>query len=200
MAVTMDRYSRLVAWLKIILPLVALAMLSTIFLVSRTIDPSQSIPYSDVDVQGLAEGQAITEPSFAGVTTDGASIRFTALSVHPQDGDLQQLIAREPRARIDLPTGQTVNLTSPAGKVDRTVGTARLSDGVEVTTSDGYRMVTDAATTTFDAAQVTTDGAVDGAGPLGTLKAGKAVLKRTPDGSYVLRFEKGVNLLYRPAG
>jgi hypothetical protein len=35
--------------MKIVLPLAALAILSTLFLVSRTIDPTESIPFADID-------------------------------------------------------------------------------------------------------------------------------------------------------
>jgi lipopolysaccharide export system protein LptC len=63
MAAAIDGYSRLVAWLKIILPLIALGILATLFLVSRTIDPSQTIPYADVDVQDLARNQRVGAPS-----------------------------------------------------------------------------------------------------------------------------------------
>ena len=54
-----NSYSRFVALTKVILPIIALGILSTLFLFSRNIDPTQSIPYADVDVEGLAREQQI---------------------------------------------------------------------------------------------------------------------------------------------
>ena len=41
-----DRYSRLVFRLKVALPLVALAILSTLFFVAESLDPDAAIPYA----------------------------------------------------------------------------------------------------------------------------------------------------------
>ena len=46
-----DRHTRLVGWLKVALPLTALAILSTLFLVARRIDPEAALPYAEVDVR-----------------------------------------------------------------------------------------------------------------------------------------------------
>ena len=49
-----DFHSRLVGWLKVVLPLAALAILSTLFLLADLIDPTAAIPYAEVDVEDLA--------------------------------------------------------------------------------------------------------------------------------------------------
>jgi lipopolysaccharide export system protein LptC len=198
MATVTDSYSRLVAWLKIILPLLALAILSTLFLVSRTIDPSQSIPYADVDVAELARTQRIGAPSYSGMTEDGAAVTFTAESARPDGSPDERVTALGPTARIDLPTGRSIELRSDEGYVDQTTRIAGLAGHVRLETSDGYRVDTAEAKTRLDATSVETGGPVSGTGPMGTINAGRAVLTRAADGSYVLRFERGVNLLYRP--
>ena len=43
-------HSRIVMILKVTLPLVALAILSSLFLFSREIDPEDAIPYADVEI------------------------------------------------------------------------------------------------------------------------------------------------------
>ena len=50
MASSLNRYSQWVFWLKIILPIVALAILSTLFLFARKVDDS---------VYGIATGEAM---------------------------------------------------------------------------------------------------------------------------------------------
>jgi len=78
MAQSFATYSRVVAWLKVIFPLSALALLSTLFLFARSIDPEQSIPFADVDVKELAREPRITAPEFSGMTADGAAITISA--------------------------------------------------------------------------------------------------------------------------
>ena len=55
-----NTYSTVVSWAKIILPLVALGLLSTLFLFSRTPDPNRAIPFAAVDVEELAREQPAT--------------------------------------------------------------------------------------------------------------------------------------------
>lgn len=192
-----DGYSRLVAWLKIVLPLLALAILSTLFLVSRSVDPSQTIPYADVDVEGLARDQQIGAPAFAGMTEDGAAISIAADSARPEAGG-QRLIAVAPSARIELPGGRVIEIHADAGRIDREAGEAGLDGDVLVKSSDGYRVETDSIVARLDRTGIESTGPVRGSGPFGTLSAGKLVLTQNPDGAYLLRFEAGVKLIYRP--
>ena len=192
-----DGYSRLVAWMKILLPLLALAILSTLFLVSRTIDPTQSIPYADVDVEGLARDQRIGAPAYSGVTADGAAISIEAKSARPEDSG-KRMIAVDPSARIDLPGGRSFTLSAGNGTIDQTAGLASLDGGTVIASSDGYRIETGALTARLDRTRVESAGPVAGTAPFGSLDAGSLVLKQTPDGSYVLLFEGGVKLIYRP--
>ena len=46
--------TRTVRWLRVLLPLLALAMLSTLFLFSRGSDGESQIPYADVDAEAMA--------------------------------------------------------------------------------------------------------------------------------------------------
>ena len=198
MATVTDSYSRLVAWLKIILPLLALAILSTLFLVSRTIDPSQTIPYADVDVAELARTQRIGAPSYSGMTEDGSAVSFTAESARPEGGFDGQVTALKPVARIEMKNGRVVELTSDEGYVDQKTQVAGLSGNVRLQTSDGYEVTTEQALTRLDATSVETTGPVVGTSPMGDVRAGRAVLTKAADGGFVLRFEGRVNLLYRP--
>jgi lipopolysaccharide export system protein LptC len=67
-------HSRLVFWLKIALPLVALALLATLFLFGRPIRPEDAIPYASTDITDRAKDPRVTEPVFASMTSDGAAL------------------------------------------------------------------------------------------------------------------------------
>ena len=70
-----DRYTRLISWLKVLFPLAALGLLSTLFLLSRAIDPGQAIPFAEKEVQDRLRDQQITGPFFTGATSEGTSCR-----------------------------------------------------------------------------------------------------------------------------
>lgn len=198
-ALSGDLHTRVVGWLKILLPLLALAILSTMFLVSRNIDPSGSVPYAEVDVEGLANDQGVGKPAYSGVTRDGAAIGFQADSAKP-DPQTGSVVAVSPRARIELPGGRVIVVTAAEGRVERAVGQIALSGDTLIATSDGYRVATEQLTAQLDLARMETAGAISGKAPFGTLKAGKMILTRDeaePSG-HVLRFEDGVKLLYQP--
>lgn len=191
-------HSRLVAWLKIALPLVALALLSTLFLVSRTIDPSDAIPYADVDVEDRIREPRMTAPTYAGVTSDGAALTLTADAARPDAGDGATATAL--RARLATPDGARTDFVAQNGRLNTATRLLTLEDGVEITTSSGYSITTEALTATLDRTEVTSAGAIAAVGPLGQINAG--TLRITEDGaapgSYVLVFKDRVKLIYRP--
>lgn len=199
MAAYDNAHSRLVAWAKIVLPLIALAILSTLFLVSRTIDPNDAIPYADVDIEGLARDPRITAPAYAGLTSDGAALSVTAAEARPGDG--QAARADTLVARLDTPDGGRMDIEAGSGVIDNTARQALLEGGVVITSSTGYRIETPALTAGLDETRVETTTGITGTGPLGDLTAGAMLLTADPaaPGQYVLVFKDRVKLVYDPA-
>ncbi|MBD3763292.1 MAG: LPS export ABC transporter periplasmic protein LptC [Rhodobacterales bacterium] len=194
----LDRHSRLVAWLKIVLPLIALAILSTLFLLSRRIDPQDAIPFAEVDVQDRAREPRLTAPAYSGTTRDGAALTVIAAEARPDAGggaSAQRLVAR-----LVAPDGQVTEVTADHADLPQGAGDLVLTGAVTVTTSTGYRIATPRVTAALDRTLVTGDGPVTATGPLGTLTAGGLRLTAEgPERSHVLVFNAGVKLIYRPA-
>ena len=194
-----NSYSRFVAWVKIVLPLAALALLSTMFLLSRTYDPSGALPFADVDVKELAREQRISAPNYSGVTEDGAAIALTAETARP-DPEITGLVhATALRARLEAQDGSYLSLTAVSGQIDANQSQAVLDGGVVITTSTGYRIESEAVTTSLTRTEVKTPGQVEANGPPGRLTAGSMVLRETGPGQYLLVFQDGVKLVYTPA-
>ena len=107
-----NRYSRFVQWAKIIFPLVALGLLSTMFLLSRTLDPSNAIPFADIDVEKIAREQQLTSPRFSGTTSDGSSIVVDAESALPNLTDPRKLSIKKVVARIESQNGPSYGTVS----------------------------------------------------------------------------------------
>lgn len=189
-------YSRVIAGLKIILPLVALTMLSTLFLLSRSREPLQSMPFVEALKKG-ATGQQVSAPYFAGTTAGGDILTMTARTARP---DLSGGISVDDlQARMRLTDGGEIRLDAAAARVRNTEQTAHLSGGVRIESSQGYVMTTEAMISHFDAVSAESLGPVQGQGPPGTFEAGRMRITSTKDGDDVqMVFSGGVKLVYQP--
>jgi lipopolysaccharide export system protein LptC len=194
-----DRYSRLITWLKVLLPLLALALLSTLFLISRSIKPGEVMPFADKEVQDRMRSQQVTGPFFSGTTASGDQISFSAETVTTPVGAVGSNQADRIRAQLDLAAGTAITLQAKTAKVDIAADRADLTGNVIITTSDGYRLSSDLLTSTMSSLGLRSPGPVDGVAPAGTLKAGSMELSTPPDGSAPqLVFTNGVKLVYVP--
>lgn len=191
-------YSRLVAWMKIILPMAALGLLSTLFLISRTVDPTKE-PVTDIDLEKRALEQGATRPRFAGMTRGGDQVSFVADSARPDPRDAERLVAQGVLAEIGLKQGNRVTITAERADMHQEQLTATLSGKVQVTTDDGYRLITEQIDMRYDTLLAETPGPVEGVGPPGHITAGKMRISRVNgSGNAELLFTDGVKLVYNP--
>ncbi|MEX0369244.1 MAG: hypothetical protein AB3N09_01340 [Tateyamaria sp.] len=193
----MDGYSRLVAWLKVLLPLTALGLLATLFLLARNVDPTAAIPFADTEIQARLQGQQVTAPVFAGTSDSGDRVSVSAGTMVTNGSDSNT--ATDLAAQIDLTSGTRVVLFSDRGAFDMAGGTSSLEGNVVITTSTGYKLTSDALFTDFDQMTLESPGPVTGTGLSGTLDAGRMRLEKSADGENAhLVFTNGVKLVYRP--
>ena len=185
--------SRLVAWLRVLLPLAALAVLSTLFMLPGTPDPDDALPYADVDAEDLARDPRMTRPRFAGVTDDGAAVTLTADSAAPEgeSGSASRL-----RLTWRAAEGLAADLTAPRGQVDGDM--IHLSGGVRVTTSDGWALTVPELDTDTASGRMLGEGGLTGFAPLGRIDADRMEIARDAEGRHVLNLSGGVRLIYEP--
>lgn len=196
-----DRHTRVVGWLKVALPLMALAILSTLFLLSDQIDPDAALPYAEVDVEDRAREPRMTAPTYAGTTSDGASLTLSAEEARPA-GEGTPAEAQGLRLDLATPDGALTELRALTAVMDETAREIVLSGGVTITTSSGYRLETAELAAKLDRSGLQSRAPVAAMGPVGELQAGGMELgqdNRTP-GAYLLVFNQGVRLVYRPGG
>jgi lipopolysaccharide export system protein LptC len=192
-------WSRTVFWLKILLPMAALAILSTLFLLSRSVDPRNAIPFTQVEIADRIGGQQMTALSFSGASTEGHLIGFTAAAARPDPANPDRVLTESPAAVIDLITGARLTLHAAAGTVDEPADRATLTGTVRLTSSLGYEVQSELITAALTRLAVTSPGPVQGHGPPGRFTAGAMVLDSDPDnGQARLLFTGGVRLIYLP--
>jgi len=193
-----DRYSRLVFWLKVSLPVAALGILSTLFFVAETLDPEAAIPYADVDVERILTEQGMNDPEFGGVTSNGVAISMTADTITPGD-NRDQMNANRLEATFDLPSGGHIDIASDAGFLNSKTKEATLEGGARLESSTGYVVTTERIVASFEEARLTADREVKIVGPAGEITAGGMELVRSKDDdTYLLVFKSGVRLIYQP--
>jgi len=195
-----NAYSRLVAWLKILLPLAALSILSTLFLVSRSVDPEAAIPYSDVEVAVILREQKIAAPEYSGMTRDGTAITLSSDSARPEGNN--RVSAEALVARLDTSDGGRLDIDAGRGVIDTAERVARMEGGVRMQSSTGYVIETEEITASLDATFVESAEGIVATGPAGDIRAGRMELRRSDDGegspSYHLVFTDRVRLIYQP--
>ena len=191
-------HSRIVGWLKIILPLMALGLLSTLFLFARQTGPGPSIPFSEINA--IAEEQLISAPRFSGVAQDGSIIELSAQSAKPEEGDLNRLTITRPRLKLNALDGTELRIFAGVGQIDNEAQTAALDGLARLETSSGYTMETSGLTANLQTGEVTSNGALEIMAPFGSVTAGRVAIVVSRDGEgQQMRFTDGVKLLYDPS-
>lgn len=192
-----DPYSRLVTFLKVALPLVALAILSTLFLVSSRIEPGDTIPFAEGEIAERIRGEQVTGPLFSGLTDGGDRISFTAEQIVTLESKANS--ARNPTARLDFATGGSVELVADRGDLDIGKDIATMSGDVVIESTTGYVMRSDTLTARLSLIEIVAPGEVRAHGPGGTLTAGTMRIAEQDgvDGVQLI-FTKGVKLVYDP--
>lgn len=197
MAAADNLHSQIVGWAKIILPLCALALLSTLFLFARsTTEPSE---IALAEVEAIAREQRVSAPEFSGVTDDGAIIVISAKTARPDTTQPDIVSIDEMRMRMDNANGSHIEIMATTGEVDGRTRVARFLGLARLETSDGYEMETNKLIAQLDTGVVTSDGLLEIRAPFGQLTAGKVTFLVASEGTaQEMLFTDGVRLLYTP--
>lgn len=189
--------TRLVNALKVVLPLGALVLLSTMFMISDKVDPDAAIPYAEVDVEALTHEPRLTSPTYAGTTRDGTALTMRAGRAVPGEGGA--IRAEGVSLQVQTPEGLSADLRAGSGGVAAGGKQIDLSGGVLVSTSTGYNLRTEQIAAETADGRLIAPGPVTAMAPFGQIEAGAMALSR-PDGgqAHVLDFTGGVRLLYQP--
>lgn len=194
----MDLYSRMVALFKVLLPLAALALLSTVFLLSRSTDPTATIPFAEQEMADRMRDQQVTAPYFSGTTSKGDEIMVTASIARP-GGPNSPAEATDLSAQITMVDGVHLTLRSDTGSVAIDTDIATFEGNVIITTTTGYVVLTDTLHTALSGITANTPGQIEGTGPLGDFTAGNMQIDTKTEGGPVhMLFKNGVKLIYDP--
>jgi len=195
-----NRYSRFVAWVKLALPLAALGLLSTLFLVPG--DPGrnalESLPADEL--RTLMQRRLLREPTYSSVTEDGGALTVTAETATPRASDPDLFDVTGLAIALDRADGGRATLAARGGVVDRREQEGTFTGDVRLVTSEGWFLRTERLETALDGSRAVSPLPVHIDGPNLTIEAGR-MRATTPEGGppagHVL-FNEGVRLVYTP--
>lgn len=200
MALRPEVHSRVVTILKLGLPLVALALVASVFLVQTDDRLGGTINFSETDIDQLGQGQRLTNSVFNGTTQNGDRFRFSAATVIPDAAPPKRAAIVKLDGNIDLVDGRTVTLQADSGDLDIPTQRLDISGNVRISTSDGYVQNSDKATIDLRSGSFIAGDKVVTTGPLGEITSGN--LHVTPSGQSKddrqFSFSNGVRVVYDP--
>ena len=187
--------------MKILLPSVALGLLSTIFLFSENSDPTESLPITTLQTLAEKESEQATDATYSATMDDGAQLTLRAATTRPDPVLENALIAGAFSAQMDMEDGSRLNLSAPDAQLDNDSNLATLSGGVLITSSNGYSIQTDTLKAATDHVAAESGGPITALAPFGSLEAGRMVISEDAESgadSLQLLFTDGVKMVYEP--
>ena len=192
-----DSYSFFIAWVKTLLPIVALGMLSTIFLFSGKVDVTQSLPYAELNVEDIIREQRITKPYFTGISEGGIEFALSAAYATPNASQPSILDVSKLRVEFKTPQGNTTEITAGLGEMNTETKSAKISRGVNLASKLNFWITTEALDIDFNDSYASTNGPFKGVFSLGSIESGNMVLKMITGDQQII-FTNGVRMLYNP--
>ncbi|WP_308916209.1 LPS export ABC transporter periplasmic protein LptC [Jannaschia sp. LMIT008] len=180
-----------------VLPIGALVLMSTLFLLARDIDPSDALPFAELDLTERARDLQLTEPRVSGRSLDGTAFRLVADTARPDPRNARRLTIDGLRLDLDGAGGDMARITATTGVIDTAGRTLSLRGDVRIATGTGLVVTTGRLDGNLRRLRLTAPGAVAARGPFGDVEAGGMVLQDGTGGAR-LRFTGGVDLLYVP--
>lgn len=191
-------HSGLVRFGALILPIAALMLLSTMFLLARRVNPDDATAIAETDVSERARDRQLTMPRFAGVSREGTAFTLSAREARPDADDPRRMTANDMHLVLGDATLNGADVVARNGRLDTAARTVRLDGDVRIETFTGYALVTQRMEGTLGRLDIVAPNEVRGTGPLGTLRAGALRLDEGPAGAPRMLFTGGVDLLYQP--
>lgn len=199
MAMRESVHSQMVAGLKVLLPLSALALLSTVFLLSRSVSDDPELTFLE-DASAIPNRDSVTAPYYTGSTPEGHAVAITAESARPMPDDPAGVLADNLRASMQLTDGSRIDIEAENAAVNEPANRIELRGNVVIDSSTGYVVRTDLLQGELRSITADAPDGVTGTGPIGDLDAGAFRIREgAAEGHVQLFFTNGVKLVYQPA-
>lgn len=195
MASARNSYSRMVAWFKILLPLIALGVLSTVFLFNSEDSFEVGFTFSRADIETLEKGSFIKNPQINGITKKGEPFHLLADEIRPLDTDNSLVVITNLDVEFQFSADTWAKVTSASALMDVNAQTVWFETGGQLETSDGNVAVVNTMHLLMASGELQGSGIVAD-GPLGQVSAENFRIESSEGENRVLWFENNVRMRY----
>ena len=165
-------YGRLVGWLKVLLPTLAVVLLALLALWPYLEQESREVGDRLTGAGKLvSEHLEVSEARYSGTGEDGQRYTVTAESVQQASIDATMVEFTEPRADINLSDGSWALITARTGTLNRDTQILELRSAVNLFHDQGYEFLSESATLDLMSGSAYGFDPVTGQGPFGYLEA-----------------------------
>ncbi len=195
MAGRRNPYSRMVVWLKILLPLIALVVLGTVFLFNSKDTYEIGFTFSRADLDSLEKGSFLKNPQINGVTTKGEPFHLLADEIKPLDDSTNLIVITNMRTEFRFSSGAWAKVTASSALMDVAAQTVWFESGGQMETSDGNMAEVKTMHLLMALGELQGTGIVAD-GPLGQISAENFRIESNGTENRVLWFENNVRMRY----
>lgn len=195
----LDR-SRVVQALRLILPLAALGLMSSIVLLAEPVDPSRALATAEIDVADRARDPRLSGARFTGVTEGGAALRIDAEVARSVAASTLRFEAQGLTLRLTGGAEGDLAARAEAGQIDHAEGRFGMQGAVRIDQAPDTVLRASALEGLLDRTWLQAEGPVSGLLQGADIAAGHLTVTDDParPGSLRLVFSQGVRLLYQP--
>lgn len=191
------RRSRFVNLMKLVLPLVAGALVAVVIVWPQLRDNRETFRLGTAELSVTAgAGQEMTRARFQGIDNRGRPFSVTSTTVSQPGGAAVAELA-QPKADIALNGDDWVAVSAETGRFDRDSKVLWLGGGVDLFHDSGYELHTASVSLDFTQGTAAGDEPVTGHGPFGEIEAAGL---RVYDGGNRVVFPGKARLVLHPAG
>ena len=178
------------------MPLLALALLGTVFLFTADDSYDPGFTFSDAEFDSLAQGSFLDNSKINGRTTQGDVFSIAADRIEPKTTDLSRIIAHNLTSRFDFVDGSFAEISAETAQIVNKEQLLHFPNGAHIVTSDGYDGAVQNLTANMKSGEISGE-FIEAEGPLGHISAEKFHISNAINArgeNQVLSFEKDVRV------
>ena len=194
-----DFYSKMVTIFKILLPSIALLILSFLFLLPDSRTKLQAVNEIDKSILRVVNKAGINKPSFRGTLASGSNLELYAREILPKNKDKSIIEINEITARLEIDKKSWATAFANKGVINITEKTAEMVGSVKIKGFEKIQIEASDLKIFYQNALAKTKKPVFMKGKFGMIQAGSAEfydMNQKSGEGYVLLFDKGVKMFY----
>jgi lipopolysaccharide export system protein LptC len=163
-------YSQFVTWMKYGLPVIALGLIASVFLLPK-FDLAKKVEIEWASIVFDDESLSMVNPRFLGSDIDNQQFVVTADKALQSSTGAKEVTLTNIQADITLNSGRWISIASPSGIFNPETNILDLTGEISIFSDSGDQLIANSATVDLAKKRINSDKPLQGHGPLGQLEA-----------------------------